>query len=317
MSNPPTHHFQPAMWLRNPHVQSCFHVLFPVRPSIALRWEQLDLPDGDFVDLCWSGDPQGPLAILLHGLEGSVQSHYIQAMLPSLQEAGWQVVVFHFRSCSGRMNRLTRTYHGGYTQDFDYLVSVLQQRFPSRPIVAVGFSLGGSVLINHLVQHSASPVQAAVSISTPFDLARCVDVISALYKRPLLKSLKQKYLAKQQMGQSIGVSAETLLAIEDFRHFDNVLTAPLFGFSNADHYYRSVSVRPKLKQLQRPCLLIHAEDDPMVPADCIPSPSEVSSSVWLDVHRFGGHVGFVDHRLPWRVERWFVRRVLDFLGKSV
>lgn len=317
MQNPLNHPFKPALWLRNRHLQSCFHVLFPLSTDHSVTWEQLDLPDGDFVDLCWFGNANGPLAILLHGIEGSFRSHYIQYMLDALHQAGWQVVVFHFRSCSGRMNRMPHTYHGGFTQDFDYLLSVLQQRFPTRAMTAIGFSLGGSILINHLVQYPQSPLAAAVSVSTPFDLARCVDEITPLYRRPILKSLKTKYLAKVQMGQPIGVSADAIKAIEDFREFDTVLTAPLYGFASADAYYQSASVKPKLTMVQRPCLLLHAADDPMVPSDCIPHPSEVASCVMLDVHRFGGHVGFVDHRLPWRVERWFARRILDFLGKSV
>ena len=90
--------FRPPWWLSNRHMQSCVNALFKPAAKTLLSWEQLELPDGDFIDLCWSGPRDAPIVVLLHGLEGSVDSHYIQLMLDALVADGWQVVVMQITS---------------------------------------------------------------------------------------------------------------------------------------------------------------------------------------------------------------------------
>ena len=93
---------------------------------------------------------------------------------------------------------------------------------------------------------------------------------------------------------------------------DEFITAPLHGFSSADDYYEKVTVRHSLKRVQHPVLIIHAMDDPLVPAECIPTPAELSSSILLEVSQQGGHIGFVNSVFSWR-EFWLRQRILDFL----
>lgn len=311
-----TQHFEPPWWLRNCHLQSCFSAIFRPKCRNDVLWEQLDLPDGDFVDLCWAGRMGNPVVVLLHGLEGSVNSHYIQLMVNTLASQ-WNVVVMHFRSCSGRLNRLPSSYHASHTDDFDYLLQVIQRRFPTRPILAIGFSLGGGVLMHHLVRNPNSPLAAAVAVSLPFELGRCADYIPSFYRWSLLRSMKTKCIQKILAGQEIPATIDQIRNLSDFRSFDNLLTAPLNGFVDADDYYRSSSVRSLLKGVERSTLIIHAEDDPLIPSDTIPYKDELSSSIIFDLHKCGGHVGFISASLPWRIERWFQLRILDFLRKSV
>jgi len=309
--------FKPPWWLKNRHIQSCVNSVFKPSAQTILSWEQLELPDGDFIDLCWAGPREAPIVVLLHGLEGSVDSHYIQLMLDSLVEDGWQVVVMHFRTCSGRMNRLPRSYHAGETGDFSYLLNVLSTRYPDSIISAIGFSLGANVLLKYLAEHQESPLHRALAISVPFELNKCSDYIGQFYHWTLLRTMKQKTIAKLEAGYDMPVGLREIRLINDFREFDEVLTAPLHGFSSADDYYAKVTVRGLLGSIVHPTLIIHALDDPLVPAECIPRKNEISDKVILHITRQGGHVGFIQGNTPWRAEYWLKGRILDFLKSSV
>jgi len=108
-------------------------------------------PDGDFVDLDWlqaPAPPGAPLLLVLHGLEGSVRSHYVRGLMALARRAHWAAVALNFRSCSGEPNRLPRFYHSGDTDDLDLIVRLIAEREPQARIGAVGISLGGNVLRN-------------------------------------------------------------------------------------------------------------------------------------------------------------------------
>ena len=172
--------FRPTWWLKNPHIQSCYAYLFQRRAKVSIDWEQVDLPDGDFVDICWTGKQSSDhIVVLLHGLEGSIHSHYIQMMLQALHPY-YKVLVYHFRTCSGRLNRLPRYYHAGDTQDLGYLIELLQQRFQGCRISMVGFSLGGNVLLHYLAKSPKLKINSAIAVSVPFQLDECVKSTPSL-----------------------------------------------------------------------------------------------------------------------------------------
>lgn len=310
-------HFFPVWWLSNRHLQSCFTTFFPSRARVKVTWERLELPDGDFTDLCWAGTNQeGPIFILLHGLEGSAQSPCIQAMLNWLAPQ-WKVVVLHFRGCSGRLNRLSRSYHAGDYGDLAYLMGVLQLRYPRRPLIAIGFSLGGSILLRYLANHPEASLQCAVAVSVPFELQACVDYLSNFYHWVLLRTLKQKTLAKIRAGYDMPVSEKELRRLNNFTSFDNAVTAPLHGFCGAKHYYESASIRSSLKRIGHPTLIIHALDDPLIPAHCVPAINEVSSHIMLDLHQKGGHLGFIEGLVPGGPVQWLKKRIGNFLKNFI
>jgi hypothetical protein len=241
----------------------------------------------------------------------------MQLMMKMLTENGWQVVVMHFRTCSGRINRLARSYHASDTRDFEYLLEVLQKRYPHLPLVAVGFSLGGNVVLYHLAHHNDSPLRASVAVSIPFEFDKTADYIPPFYKWALLRSMKYKLTQKILLGQPIPASIEEIKRVSNFRVLDELVTAPLNGFKNAKEYYERSSVRRLLRNIHHPTLIIHSKDDPFIPSSSIPHRVELSDSISFDLLERGGHVGFLHGPYPWRLERWFTNRILDFLQKSV
>ncbi|NNJ97197.1 MAG: hydrolase [Gammaproteobacteria bacterium] len=309
--------FKPAWWLPSPHLQTLWPVLFRRRKSPELVNERLELSDGDFVDLCWSKKSDRPVVLLLHGLEGSVQSHYVGNLMLSLERAGFSPVFMHFRGCSGEPNRLPRSYHSGDTGDLAEVVAHINQQSKQAVYAAIGFSLGGNVLLKWLGQSgAANPLQYGVAVSVPFMLAdaatRLEGGVSHLYERHLMRSLKRSYQTKfERMASPLDVDIDTM---KGFWDFDDQVTAPLHGFDGVDHYYRESSCRQYLSGINVPTRIIHALDDPFMFPRSIPDIDEISKSVELLLAEKGGHVGFVSGKYPWKPEYWYEQRIIEFLS---
>lgn len=312
--------FKPAWWLSNKHLQTLWPTLCrrPIHDIVITR-ERFELADGDFVDLDWSGNGHGPIVIMLHGLEGSIDSPYAKGMLHAISKQGWRGVLMHFRCCSGERNRLPRTYHSGETGDINAVVTALSQREPGVHMAASGFSLGGNVLLKWLGESGQSNVlKAAIAISVPFELHKSVNRInkgfSKLYQWHLLRSLYSKMQWKFR-EQTAPVTIPPLSELHTIRDFDEAVTAPLHGFTNAEEYYTKSSCRQYLRNIHVPTLVLQAKDDPFMTEDLLPRLEELSSKITLELTEKGGHVGFVGGPLPWQAEYWLEQRVPMFLKK--
>lgn len=274
------------------------------------------MPDGDFLDLVWFGRGAGPIVLMLHGLEGSLRSHYAMGTMSKLASAGFRPVFMHFRGCSGEPNRLPRGYHSGETGDLGHILEHISARANAPVTAAVGFSLGGNVLLKWLGEHSAhSSLRAAVAVSVPFvlnDAAQRLDRgFSRIYRRYLLRRMRKTYRRKfSQLASPLSVDVATL---KSFRAFDDKITAPLHGFKNVDDYYGKASCRQYLKDISTPTLILHATDDPFMWPTTVPDNGELSANTVLELSERGGHVGFVGGPAPWRAHYWLEQRIVEFL----
>ena len=313
--------FRPAWWLPGPHLQTLWPRFRRRLASPYVRRERLELPDGDFLDLDWTGGDGRPRVLLLHGLEGSSDSPYAVGLGRALAGAGLQAAVMHFRGCSGEANRLLRGYHSGDTADVAWVVRRLLERDPATPLGAVGVSLGGNVLLKWLGESgAANPLAAAAAVSVPFDLARSVERLrrgfSRLYHWSLLRQMRTSLRRKaERLGYWPVAVPES--ALTDFRAFDEHVTAPLNGFAGADDYYRRASCRPLLKGIDRPTLIVHARDDPFVPPDAMPTDAELPDATRLERSAGGGHVGFIAGRIPGRPVYWLEERLPAFFAERL
>lgn len=303
--------FTPAIGLQNAHLQTILAKYLAPRHAIQSTVEMLQLPDGDEIQLNWSlntADLSKPLVVLLHGLEGNANSHYIRGMFHRLQAEGFAVVLMHFRGCNGVANKLPRAYHSGDTADFSYVLQQCRSRFANRCLLAIGFSLGGNVLVKYCGETAAQNLlSGAVAICAPLALAPSSDRInqgfSKVYQRYLLGRLKgtmQRKLAAHA-GFPLNLRSADIDNIRSIRQFDDMLTAPLHGFRDAEHYYHSCSGLNFLAAVQCPLLLIHALDDPFLAPAVIPQ--QVPPHVQLHLSQYGGHVGFLSGT-PWRPTYW-------------
>ena len=304
--------FKPLWWLKSPHLQTLWPLWFGRRRLYGCS-ERLELEDGDFLDLRWF-DGDGPLVVVVHGLEGSIDSHYAGAMMQALQEHGFHGLFMHLRGCSGEPNRLDRSYHSGETGD---LAAVVRHaaRVTGKPVFAmIGYSLGANALLKWLGEGGEQPpLQRAVAVSVPFQLGDAARKLSTgfsrLYQNHLLERLRRNFRRKfRQRASPLPVDVDRL---RDFYSFDDKVTAPLHGFSSAADYYRQSSSRQYLKNIQCETLILHAQDDPFLFEESIPGNEELSQHVTLELSKHGGHVGFISGSVfP---QRWLEPRIIRFL----
>lgn len=310
--------FSSPWWARNGHVQTIL-AKYLQRVAIAYQSQRLELPDGDFVDLAW-GLPRlpdcRPLVVLFHGLEGCVESHYAKGMMAAVHARGWQPVLMHFRGCSGVPNRALKAYHSGAIEDPHYLLQQLASRFPGRPLAAIGYSLGGNMLVNYLAERGDTPLSCAAVVSAPLQLAACAERIdqgfSRVYQRYLLSRMKHNWQQRLARHPTQAWSG-SLAQIRSLKQFDDMITAPVHGFKDADDYYRRCSGLDKLNAIITPTLVIHAADDPFMSAAVIPDPASLPAAVHYELSQTGGHVGFMQGP-PWRPRFWLEQRIPDWLA---
>jgi len=311
--------FKPAWWLKSAHIQTILPTLIRRDVSLSLIEERLELHDGDFVDLVWAEDnlsANSPLVILLHGLGGSIQSPYAKGLMFQFNRHGWRAVLMHFRGCSGEPNRLSRAYHSGDTDDFDYLLKVLHQRMSDAPLAAVGISLGGSVLLKWLGEsRDKGQLEAAVAVSVPFDLRLAATHMTTgfakLYQIYIVKELHH-YMRQKFKVEQAPFDLKQMDKWRCFWTFDDNITAPLHGFVHVHDYYTHASARNYLSTIKTKTLIIHSSDDPFMPPEVIPAGHELSEAIQFELADRGGHVGFITGNIPGYPEYWLEQRIPQF-----
>ena len=171
--------YRPSRFWLNPHAQTVLANSIRDMNGVSYRRIRLDTPDGDFLDLDFASiqgvelGPDAPLVLLLHGLEGNARRSYASETYRQLAHRGVRAVGMNFRSCSGEMNRTSKLYHAGKTDDVAHVIGWLDNLFPDAAKGLVGFSLGGNAMLKYLGERGKdTPIRAAAAVSPPFDLAR-------------------------------------------------------------------------------------------------------------------------------------------------
>lgn len=313
--------YRAPWWLPGGHLQTLYGALLAPRPRVQYRRERWDTPDGDFVDVDWLRESQvssdAPLLALFHGLEGGSTSHYAHALMDAVRSLGWRGAVIHFRGCGGEANRLARAYHSGDSREIDWMIGRLREHARDA-LYVTGVSLGGNALLKWLGEEgpaARSQVTAAAAVSAPLDLMAAGDALgrgfNRVYTRNFLITLKRKSLAKLAHFPDL-YDAARVRAATTLRAFDDVVTAPLHGFRDADDYWTRASSKPWLARIAVPTLVLNARNDPFMPAHALPSLREASAHVTLEFPDEGGHVGFVAGAFPGHL-RWLPQRIIAFL----
>lgn len=319
--------YTPAWWVPGAHAQTLWGKFMRRGLVVPTRAERWPTPDGDSLEIrrldATSPSPDTPRLLILHGLEGTIDSHYLRGTLDQARKCNWPADVLIFRGCNGELNQARRLYHSGETTDLDFVVSRLVAAEPDRPLVLVGFSLGGNVLLKWLGERGSSlpsQIRAAAAISVPFDLERgCRHIergFSRIYNRHFLRTLRVK--ARRKLEQFPGLfDAGALAGATTLYDFDDAVTAPVHGFADAhDYYSRSSSVR-FLAGIRVPTLLLSSRDDPFLPREILDDVAILAQNNKYLTAEFtdrGGHVGFVSGRVPWHPHFYAEERLIAFLG---
>jgi predicted alpha/beta-fold hydrolase len=318
--------YSPAWWIPGGHLQTLWGKLFRRQtpaPTVLERW---DTPDGDFLEIHrLAAEPGAPRMLLLHGLEGTVRSHYAQALLNEAARRGWGADLLIFRSCGSQPNLTRRFYHSGETSDVGFVLDRILDEFPSSPLALAGVSLGGNVLLKFLGERGQNlppQLKAAAAVSVPFDLARSSRRInrgfSKFYQRFFLNSLRKKAQEKALRFPDLAPQ-DRIAALRTLEDFDNLITGPLHGFRDAQDYYARSSSLSYLKDIKLDTLLFSAIDDPMLPSgvlDEVRDAARGNRALEVDFVEKGGHAGFITGSVPWRPFYYAEHRVGEFFARQ-
>lgn len=320
--------FVPAPLLANPHAQTLFPQWHRAKGIVLERHaETVVLADGDEIrlDMHLPGSPEAdaPMTLIIHGLSGSSQSHYVLGLQTELSRLGWPSAAMNCRG-SVNPNRKLRAYHAGASDDVAEVFRHLVSRY-GRRIAIVGYSLGGSMTLKTAAElGDCTDFLGAVTVSTPLHLGTCANRLdtgfSRIYRRHLLSELEVLWQEKAKYLRQIGdipsaTRIETCLtdAVQgSFWDFDDRLMAPLHGFRDVHDYYARCSPGQFLTAIKRPVLVIHAEDDPFMHPSIIPAENRLSPAVHFELSPRGGHVGFIGGSAL-KPEYYLEKRIPQFL----
>lgn len=318
-----TSSFTPSYPLKNGHVNTVFRNLF-AKENHQYKRKRITTWDDDFIDLDFSIVGSKTLVVLIHGLEGSSESKYILAASTEINNAGIDTVSFNLRGCSGEDNLLLTTYHSGKTEDVDFVINHLLAHYNYENIAIVGYSLGGNLTLKYMGEYAkklSSKIKTAIAISVPIDLASSDKQLSLfqnkIYMERFLRSLRAKILQKSLNFPNYKVNLKKLETAKNFRDFDELYTAPVFGFKNSEDYWQQASSKPYLPKIKKPTLLITALDDPFLATACYPyTEAENSDTFFLEVTKYGGHCGF-NTSFFGENSRWLERRMIQFICQNI
>ena len=324
--------FTAPPWLANKHVQSlgaAIPLWAPPRSFRAAHAEflRMPLPSGGALHAhAWwqGGTARRPAAILVHGVAGSSASRYVVRAAVSMHRAGWHVVRLDLRGAGESIPDARELYHAGLTEDLRVAVAFVGRRAHVDGVALIGMSLGGHVVLRlagELGSDDAGPLRAAVSISAPLDLTQVTRAIERLrslpYHRYVLRNLvRQGNAFARAHPQRARYDRRELDRLRTIRAYDGHVIAPMHGFASAEDYYARVSAGPLVERIRLPTLLVHAEDDPMVPAHTVKrwlsNAPPALAQVWT---QRGGHVGwFAGMSESMWVNTWAMDRARAFLG---
>ena len=318
--------YSPAWWIPGGHLQTLWGKLFRRQQPASTVLERWETPDGDFVDLHRLPAAVGaPRVLVLHGLEGTVRSHYAQGLLNEAARRGWGADLLIFRSCGSEPNRTRRFYHSGETTDTAYVLDRISKQHPESALAIAGVSLGGNVLLKFLGEQGSDlppQLRAAAAISVPFDLSRSSTRInrgfSRFYQKFFMNSLRRKALEKARRFPDLA-PADKISKLRTLADFDNLITGPLHGFRDAQDYYQQSSSLPRLENIRLNTLLLSAVDDPMLPPEVLDEVRDVARrnpSLKLEFVKKGGHAGFIAGSWPWRPFYYAEYRVGEFFAEQ-
>lgn len=281
--------------LFNGHLQTVYPALVRKHNSVVYTRERIDTPDGDFLDLDWCKKGNKKLVILSHGLEGSSYRQYITGMVQEMIRQHYDTLAWNFRGCSGETNKALIMYHSGATDDLRSVVNYAAPMYEK--IHLIGFSLGGNLTLKYLGERELHhKVRRAVVFSVPLDLKSGAENLSKLsnkiYELRFLKSLSRKIIQKKKQYPN-QVDLSRLKKIRRVYDFDDIYTAPIHGFKDAEDYYHQCSSRYFLDEIVIPTLIVNAKNDPLLTRESLdPALALSNPNITFELPDHGGHCGF-------------------------
>jgi len=331
--------YHPTFWcFNNGHMQTIIGSKLRKRLPLPYHRELLDLADGGTValDWCYSSPsnehrhssknaesqslPNKPIVIILHGVTGGSSESYVTQIVHAITtRCEWNTVVFNQRGCGNSKLTSPKMYCAAASWDLHEVIESLKKRFPTTPLLAIGFSMGANVLVKYLGEYGQQvPLVGAISVANPMDCAASGHQLmrgfsAKVYGKSILRRI-WRYMERHR--EMIIQSKDVDFTLKDkcttVWDFDHHLTSKAFGYGTAENYYRVASSCRVISNVKIPLLCLNAEDDPIAPAEVISTLSELPSNVVIVTTTTGGHIGWLEGLWPTGAN-WADRACVEFL----
>ena len=255
--------------------------------------------------------------VILHGLEGSSDSGYMLGVAEKAWVGGFNVVRLNQRNCGGTESLTQTLYHSGLSGDIRCVIRELIERDSLPEIFAVGFSMGGNLVLKMAGETGMSlpELRAVVAVAPALDLRSCANALNEprnfVYERHFVAGLKRRMRLKIKLFPQL-FPVDGMERIRSVREFDELITARFCGFAGADDYYARSSASRVLSGIRRPTLIITSQDDPFVPFASFALPA-IRENPWIRLLATaqGGHCAFISNE-PGDARFWAENRVVEF-----
>jgi uncharacterized protein len=318
--------FVPHPFFRNGHAQTIFGSLFARRTPLLKAGKQPRFfevaPHTKILGDCtWQADKRAcPTLVLVHGMEGSVNSGYMQGTAEQALRANFNVVRLNHRNCGATEHLTSTLYHAGLTDDVRAVIQELIEQDGLSEIYVAGFSLGGNVVLKlagEMGKRAPEELQGVIAVSPSMDLPGCAEAIerrsNLLYHINFVLSLRNRMKRKARLFPEV-YDASKLRGIWSIRKFDDIFTSRYSGFRDVADYYQQASSLQFAKDITVPTLLLHAKDDPFIPFAAFEH-QEVRANPHIAVvaTAHGGHVGFISASKDLAERFWYERQIVEFI----
>jgi predicted alpha/beta-fold hydrolase len=317
--------FEPQWCLKSGHAQTIGAAFVRRKFSLPLGEERLFRVDGEtqLKGVChWQeGKPKDlPVVVIVHGLEGSCDSNYVRGIADKVWARGFHAVRMNQRNCGGTEWLTPTLYNSGLSEDYlAVLRELIEEGF--QRIFFAGYSMGGNLvtkMAGELGEAAPMELRGVAAVCPALDLSRCADALEErenyLYQRHFVRGLLERYRRKCELFPS-RYSRNGFGTIRTVREFDDEITAPCFGFRDAEEYYEFAGAKKVIGKVAVPLLMMTAQDDPFVPyVSFLAARVEENPRVRLLAPEHGGHCGFVS-RFAGKERFWAEERVGEFVGE--
>ena len=320
--------FVPHPLLRNAHVMTVVSRYWPRRallrgiPTEARFFTVA--PDSKVLGWChWQTDRRRhPTLILLHGLEGSGEAHYMRGLARKAWHAGCNVIRLNQRSCGGTEHLTPTLYNGGLTGEVGAVLHELSSQDGLEEFWVAGYSMGGNLalLLAGQLGSGARRLKGVMAVCPDIDPEACVTALeqrsNRIYHDYFVNSMKSRIRRKAKLFPG-KFDIARLAAIRTLRALDDAFTAPDGGYQSAQDYYNRTGARHVLAEIEVPALIVTAKDDPFIPYRIFETPAlQDNSHITLMAVEKGGHCGFFQCRQPGEDRYWAENRLVEFIFRE-
>jgi predicted alpha/beta-fold hydrolase len=318
--------FVPRRWLRGGHRQTLAGNFLPRQRLLPAAEERLFQVEAGVQVLChchWQPQRRSrPTLIVVHGLEGSSNSHYVIGTACKAWSRQWNVVRMNVRNCGGSERLSATLYNSGLSGDIQRVTTSLLEQEGLPAVSLAGFSMGGNQVLKCAGEwgtEAPPQVRAVAAVSPACDLALAADRLhcpaNRIYELWFLRSLFQSFKRKARLFPG-RYDSRLLRLVSSIRSFDEYITARYMGFDGADDYYAKASASPLLDRIALPALVIHALDDPFVALSPQTEARLIANpNITYLRCRYGGHCGFMA-KADGYDGRWAEQQIIAFLDKT-